>query len=322
MNLELFLRRRRPAWQRLETLLKSGGANLSALRAAELDELGRLYQAAANDLATAQREFPGQEVALYLNQLVGDAHSLVYRGGPLRGQQLIGFFRRGFPALYRSFLPYTTVAFLLFLFTAVVAFFVVSVQPDAIFVIEGEGIAPLVSEVEAGKLWLDIEPAARATAAGLIMTNNIQVMINTFAGGLTAGLFTLYIIAVNGLHLGAIFGLLAYHGLTRGLAEFIVGHGGIELSVIFLAGGCGLAIGDAMLRPGLLSRGKALIQRTRQAALLILGCVPLLIVAGLIEGFLSPSSAPWPVKAPVGVTTLVVLHLYWLRAGRAETQGA
>jgi hypothetical protein len=205
------------------------------LRAAELDELGRLYQAAANDLATAQREFPGQEVALYLNQLVGDAHSLVYRGGPLRGQQLIGFFRRGFPALYRSFLPYTTVAFLLFLFTAVVAFFVVSVQPDAIFVIEGEGIAPLVSEVEAGKLWLDIEPAARATAAGLIMTNNIQVMINTFAGGLTAGLFTLYIIAVNGLHLGAIFGLLAYHGLTRGLAEFIVGHGGIELSVIFLA---------------------------------------------------------------------------------------
>jgi hypothetical protein len=140
MNLELFLRRRRPAWQRLETLLKSGGANLSALRAAELDELGRLYQAAANDLATAQREFPGQEVALYLNQLVGDAHSLVYRGGPLRGQQLIGFFRRGFPALYRSFLPYTTVAFLLFLFTAVVAFFVVSVQPDAIFVIEGEGM--------------------------------------------------------------------------------------------------------------------------------------------------------------------------------------
>jgi uncharacterized membrane protein SpoIIM required for sporulation len=77
-----------------------------------------------------------------------------------------------------------------------------------------------------------------------------------------------------------------------------------------------------MLRPGLLSRGKALIQRTRQAALLILGCVPLLIVAGLIEGFLSPSSAPWPVKAAVGVTTLVVLHLYWLRAGRAETQGA
>jgi uncharacterized membrane protein SpoIIM required for sporulation len=176
-----------------------------------------------------------------------------------------------------------------------------------------------VDQVEQGELWTEIEPEVRSAASSLILTNNIQVMFLTFAGGMTAGLYTAWILLSNGLHLGAIFGLLQSHGLAGGLGEFVVAHGFIELSVIFLAGGCGLYIGDGLLRPGLYSRQAVLRHRARQGGLAILACIPLLVLAGLIEGFISPSGLPWPLKALVGVGTGIALYWYWLRAGR-DTQ--
>jgi uncharacterized membrane protein SpoIIM required for sporulation len=197
-----------------------------------------------------------------------------------------------------------------------VAFFAVWAVPDRIYVVEGPEIAPLVARVENGELWTDIAPEVRAAASTLILTNNIQVMFMTFAGGMTAGLYTAWILISNGLHLGAIFGLLQAHGLARGLGEFVVAHGFIELSVIFLAGGCGLYIGDGLLRPGLYRRQTVVGRRARLGGQAILACIPLLVLAGLIEGFISPSGLPWWVKAAVGIGTGIALYWYWLRAGR------
>lgn len=316
MNLELFLQQRRQSWQRLEQLLTQTHKRERRLTASELEEFGRLYRAATADLALAQRDYPGQTVSNYLNQLVARAHAELYQGEPLRWRQLRRFYTATFAQLYRKIGRYTTVAFALFALPALVALFVIWADPTLITVIEGPEIAGLVEEVKQGKLWTEIDPAARSAASGLIMTNNTRVLFLTFAGGITAGLLTAWVMIVNGLHLGAIFGLLLAYGMAAGLAEFVVAHGFIELSVIFLAGGCGLYMGDALLRPGLLSRRQALVQRARISVQLILGCTPLLVVAGLIEGFISPSALPWPVKLAVGMTTGAALHWYWLRVGR------
>lgn len=316
MNLESFLQQRRPSWQRTEDLLARVRNNPHSLTGAELSEFGRLYRSLTSDLALAQRDFAGEQVATYLNQLVGRAHAVIYRGDALRWQQVRRFYRQTFPQLYRTLLPYTATAFLLFLLPALAAFVAVWLAPARIYVIEGPEIAPLVDQVERGSLWTEIAPGVRSAAASLIMTNNVQVMFLTFAGGMTAGLLTGWILISNGMHLGALLGLLQVHGLSGGLGEFVVAHGVIELSVIFLAGGCGLYLGDGLLRPHLLSRKAALVERTRIGVQLILGCVPLLVFAGIIEGFLSPSSLPWWVKGAVGLLSGVALYSYWLRAGR------
>ncbi len=316
MDAERFLEQRRPIWQQLETLLQRAGSNVRSLSAAEMNELGRLYRIVTSDLALAQRDLPNQKVAVYLNQLVGRAHVTIYQGEPLGWRGILRFFLRSVPRLYRELLPYTTAAFVLFMLTGIAAFFVVWMLPDTIYVIEGPGIAGLVREVEDGKLWTEISPGARSAASSLILTNNIQVMFLTFAGGLTGGLLTLWVVISNGLHLGAIFGLLQVHGLSGGLGEFVLAHGFIELSVIFLAGGCGFYIGDALIRPGLHSRRESLTLAAQKAVRLIIGSVPLLIVAGLIEGFISPSGLPWLVKLAVGLGTGIALHWYWLRLGR------
>ena len=307
----------------METLLKRARSEPGNLSASELDELGLLYRTITADLALAKRDFPNQHVTLYLNQLVGRAHALIYRSEPLRWRQLVRFYRIEFPQLYRKLLPYTLAAFVLFLAPALVAFWSVAVNPDWIYVIEGPAIieeAFATHWVEQGRLWTDIAPGVRSAAAGLIMTNNIQVMFLTFAGGMTAGLLTLWVLINNGLHLGAIFGLLLAHGLASGLAEFVVAHGVVELSVIFLAGGCGLYVGDGLLRPGLYSRRDTLLQRTRTSVKLILGSAPLLVIAGVIEGFLSPSAAPWPVKLAVGIVTGILLYAYWLGVARRPNE--
>lgn len=260
----------------------------------------------------AQRDYGGQRVAVYLHQLVARAHALIYREEPLRWVRLVRFYTETFPRLYRRLLPYTVLAFLLFLVPAVAGFVLVAGRPELIYTLLGPGVRDLVRKVEGGELWTQIAPTVRSAASAIILTNNIQVMFLTFAGGITAGLFTGFILLLNGLQIGAIFGLLQVHGLSAGLAEFIVAHGPIELSVIFLAGGCGLYVGDGLIRPGLLARRAALIQRAQLGGRLILACVPLLVLAGLIEGFISPSALPWWVKALVGLATGIALYAYWL----------
>ena len=320
MQLDPFIRRQQKSWRRLEELTDRARGNAEALSEAELHEFGLLYQIASSDLALAQRDFPSQRVTHYLNQLLGRAHALLYREEPLRRQQLFEFYRLTFPRLYRQLLPYTIASTALFLLPALVAFLVVRNQPDAIYLILGDGIGRLVETVEEGELWTEIAPSVRAAASTSILTNNISVTFFAFAGALTGGLLTLFIIILNGLNIGAVFGLLQAHGMSAGLAEFIVAHGFIELSVIFLSGGCGFYIADGLLRPGLLSRATALRQRSRVALQLILGCMPLLVVAGLIEGFVSPSGLPWLLKLAVGLSTGIGLHRYWLRQPPAGKQ--
>ncbi len=316
MNLDEFLRLRSPAWQQLEKLLAEVKRRADAMTVEEIETLGRLYRLATADLALAQRDFPKQKTTYYLNQLVGRAHATIYRSEPVGRRQLWHFAVVEFPRVYRVLLPHPTVAFVLFWGAAGAAFGAVWADPDVIYLIAGPDIAPLVRQVEAGELWTDIAPAARSAASASILTNNIQVTFTTFAGGMTAGALTVWVLLFNGLFLGGIFGLLQAHGLSAGLAEFVFAHGFVELSVIFVAGGCGLYVGDGLLRPGLQSRATALIERGQVAVKMILGCAPILFLSGLVEGFVSPSGLPWWVKLAVGLITGVALHVYWLRGGR------
>jgi uncharacterized membrane protein SpoIIM required for sporulation len=149
------------------------------------------------------------------------------------------------------------------------------------------------------------------------MTNNLQVSFLAYTGGLLFGLLTVYVLIVNGLNIGAVLGLMHYHGTAGPLWEFIVGHGFLELSEIVIAGGCGLMLGYALLRPGLLSRRHALGIAANKTIRLLLGTAPVLVVAGIIEGQLSPlDGVPFIVKFAVGLGTGILLYAYLFLAGR------
>lgn len=317
MKVEDFITRRRPDWERLTTLLaRARSGRAGNLAENELDEIGRLYRAVTSDLAIAQRDWPHHPAAVYLNQLVGRAHAAVYRGEPLSLRRVTRFFSAGFPRLYRQMFPFTLAAFLMFILPAVAAF---SVAARDTSVAAWLGLEPQEAMMRHGELWINIPPGERPGASSFIMTNNIQVSFLAFAGGVLAGLLTVYVLVLNGLVGGGVLGLAAHYGLAGELGAFIVGHGVVELSVIFVAGGAGLSLGWAILRPGLLRRRDALALAARRSVQLIIGCIPLLVVAGTIEGFISPSALPWPVKTLVGLTSGAALYAYVGLAGRRIT---
>lgn len=317
MRANEFYQSRKGDWEALSRLLDLSQNDMRRLSEAQVRDLARLYRAVTSDLALAKRDFPRNEIAVYLNQLVARAHAVVYRSEPLALRRLWNFAARDFPRLFCETWVFTFVAAVLFILPAVASALSVYTNPETVTLLLPPGSQHLISTVEDKKLWIDIPVEERPYAASFIMTNNIRVSFMAFASGVTAGLMTLWVLFFNGLIIGSLTGLTAFHGIGFELWTFVIGHGVIELSVIFMAGGSGLMLGWAILRPGLMRRRDALSQAAQKSVYLLLGAVPWLVLAGTIEGFISPSETiPVPVKWTVGIVSGILLYGYLLLAGR------
>ncbi len=320
MLAEDFISTRRPSWERLTGLLdRSRVSGLVALSAEELYELGRLYRSATSDLAVARRDYAGHRLVDYLNGLVARAHGMLYQSRGARGRGILAFFTTTFPQAFRLTWAYTLAAFLMFLLPAAYSFTIAYRDPAAGAALF-PGIEERIQDIRDGReWWKEINDDGRAASSSLIMTNNIRVAIVAFAGGILLGTLTLYILLQNGMLLGVIAGAAHAYGFSGNLWGFVAAHGVIELSVIFIAGGAGLQLGWSVVRPGLLTRRAALTLAARRAAHLLLGCIPLLVIAGMIEGFISPSSLPLAFKLVVALASGVLLYAYLGLSGRTHS---
>jgi uncharacterized membrane protein SpoIIM required for sporulation len=317
MRVNEFYQSRRGDWETLSRLLEQSQKEISGLSETQVRDLARLYRATTSDLALAQRDFPRNEVTVYLNQLVARAHAVVYRSEPLALRRLWQFATTGFPRLFRETWIFPFIAALFFVLPAIASGLVTYSSPQSATLLLPPEAHRLIGIVENKELWIDMPVEERPYISAFIMRNNIQVSFLAFASGLTAGLLTLWVLFMNGLMIGTLTGLTAFHGIGFELWTFVIGHGVIELTIIFIAGGSGLMLGWAILRPGLMRRRDALAQAARKAVYLLLGAVPWLVVAGTIEGFISPNETiPIPIKWMVGIGSGILLYGYLLLAGR------
>ena len=313
MTLAEFTTKQQPIWSELEELLnrtrRRGAKNMSTI---QLNRLGYLYRRLTSDLAVARRDFPDDRCVTYLNALASRAHASIYQTSPLKRNTIRHFFRFGFPTLFRRNLRFVVTAFLLFVIGFGTAYWIALAKPAF-----AEKLAPqhIVETIHAEKMWTNIPALQRNLAASFIMTNNIRVAFLAFASGITFMIGTVYILAFNGVHLGVISGLCHVHGLALPLWEFVSPHGYIEFTTIFIAGGAGLKMGYALIAPTQFTRKRTLTDAAKTAVQLIGGCVVLLIIAGVIEGFVSPSSLPSIVKIGFGFATGVLLFCYLFLMG-------
>ncbi len=319
MHPEEFYKSRKADWEQLNQVLIASEKNIKGLSPQQVETLGRLYRAATSDLALAQRDFPRHQITQYLNRIVGRAHAVVYQGEALAFNRLLDFVLRGFPRLFRETMVFTVLAALFLFVPAFVAGFSIAANPQNATWLLSESAQQLIPTVQNKELWINMPVNERPYISSFIMTHNIQVSFLAFGSGVSGGLLTVWILVSNGLDLGGLLGLTSHYGIGSDLANFVIGHGVIELSVICMAGGSGLMLGWAMIHPGLQRRRDALTLAATKAVRLLLGAVPMLVIAGTIEGLISPSETiPWQVKWTIGITSGILLYSYLLLAGHEK----
>jgi uncharacterized membrane protein SpoIIM required for sporulation len=310
-----WLEKRKPYWARLESLVQKSGSGVTALRHSELQELGLLYRQTASDLAAVREDASNKQLALYLNQLLGRSHNLIYHGHKAKVSAIVQFYGETYPRVFRETLPQTLLALAIFAVTGLAAW---------IITIHDPGFAPrllgpqMMETIERREMWTHSIVTIKPLASSGIMTNNLSVAFSTFALGITAGLGTIWMMVMNGLLIGVIGAATWKAGMALQLWSFVAPHGVLELPAIFIAGGAGLEIARGLLFPGLLPRRQSLADAGGRAARLLLGTIPMLVIAGVIEGFFSPSNAPVVLKFTLAVVLFAALLSYLFLVNRPK----
>ena len=273
-------------------------------------------------MQTAARGQAGEEL-FYLGRLVAGAHNLLYRERRSRLSDVLRFIAVDVPVeVRRSFLPIGIAAAFMF-GPAVIAYMAVVRNPAVAPVFIPTGMLDRAEDgVQRAKRedgYIPDPQMLRPVMASQIISNNVQVTIAVFAFGITAGLGTLLLLLLNGVSLGGVLGLYQSKGILPLLLAFVAPHGVLELSAVCIAGGAGLLIAAALVLPGDRTRRVALADNSRRAMRLIAASTLFLIVAGSLEGLVSPIPY-WPLTLKLVVSALTAIAMYvYLRGGARPT---
>jgi uncharacterized membrane protein SpoIIM required for sporulation len=313
-----WLEKRKPHWEALDRLVqRCGKRGVSALNRSELRDLSLLYRQAAADLSAVREDPAARTWERYLNQLLGRAHNIIYAGTGTSAFGLVRFYRDVFPAIFRRNLRYTIAATAIFLAGAAAGAFLTIYDPGFQLQVLGP---EMVRTIERREMWTHSIVTMKPAASSFIMTNNISVSFMAFASGVLAGLGPIYMMVMNGLLMGVISAACGLAGMGGKLWAFVALHGSLELPAVMIAGGAGLRLGHGLLFPGWLSRKQSLAAAGADAVQLVAGVVPILVIAGLIEGFLSPTDMPAILRFPLAAMLFALLVAYLMGATERRSQ--
>ncbi len=294
-DVDRFIGRRMEDWKRLTALLvQVENQGLKGLDLPGARDLARLYRRACADLLIAREELMDAALADYLDALVARAYSHVYAERPQHVRRAWNFVWNEFPALVRKEKRLVGLSAALFLLGALLGGFVVATDESALAVVVPDmHLDQTPSErVEVESLTGAHDMGRSAVFSSFLFTHNIQVTFLVFALGITFGLGTACVLFWNGIPIGALAAQYYQSGEALFFWAWILPHGVVEISVVLIAGAAGFVVARGLWRPGDVSRPVALANEARTAVLLILGGMPMLVVAGLVEGTISQMHAP------------------------------
>lgn len=314
MEIDRFIADNQVSWQRLEALASEGrrrGATLSPL---EADELLELYDIVSGHLSVARTHFDDQTLNDALSQLLGFARGLIYRPPPWQGNGLVRFLTVAFPAAVWLTRRHILIAAVVLLGPAVVVGAWLTHSDD----VRDATVDPTLQELVAEEKFEDYYSSNPAQAwAFELFTHNIEVTALAFAAGTVLVVGAWVLLFDNGLSLGTSAAIMHAAGKGDLFWGLIIPHGLLELSSIMLGAGAGMAIGWAIIAPGDRTRAAAVSETGMRSAVVMLGAMGCLVIAGFTEAFVTPSGLPTAVRVAIGLTWFVGLLAWVIALGPA-----
>ena len=321
MDLDRYLTTHRPEWDRLRSLTSRVNGSSSKLTRSELDEFVALHHRVSAQLSFVRGFYGDPGLVTELNGLVAGSNAVLYRRTSSTRSALRRFFSISFPAAVWHIRRAVLVSFLALAIPWGVAAAWLGNRSEALdLAVDAETRNALVER--------DFEEYYSSTAAEefavKVLVNNIQVSFLAYALGVTFGLGTLFILAFNGFNVGATHGVFIAAGAQGTFFGLITPHGLLEISAVIIAGAAGLSMGWALVHPGDRTRARAFGTEGRRSIAVIIGLILAFVVAGFIEGFVTPGLPLWPrigVGASIWAAFVTYIVVFGQRAALAGFTG-
>jgi len=278
-----------------------------------------LYRQVAADLSVLRQDSTARNYTAYVNQLLARAHHIIYSGRKTSLLTLFRFLRDQYPAIFQKQIGYVLASVLVSVAWGALGAALTSARPEFMRHFVGPD---MIATMERHQMWTHSIVGVEPMATSKIMTNNLSVSFVTFAGGIVFGVGTFWFLFNNGMMLGVIAAACHQYGMSIALWSFVAPHGSLELPSILIAGAAGFRLGHAMLFPGALRWKESVARGGIEATQLVSGIIPMLVIAGCLEGFFSPSQAPVWLKFTVGGLLFTLLNLWLFRPVKAAHEKA
>jgi uncharacterized membrane protein SpoIIM required for sporulation len=292
----------------------------------ETGTLPRRFRELCADLSLAEHRLYGSRLTERLNELVIRGYERIHRP-PRDGLRAVAHFvRAGFPQAvrrdWRLFWLCSAAFWLPFFAMMLSSMHEIRWIQSVLGAYGMESMEKMYGGEEEQLSHLREEYGSNFMMFCFYIYNNVAIDFRIFAGGILAGVGTLFFLFYNGIYLGAAAGYVNHACNPSSFWSFVSGHSSYELLGMVVSGMAGMRIGLAILRPGRLPRSRALVEASKKALPLIYGAAMLTTLAAVVEGFWSAQRIPYEWKYTVGIAGWILCTAYILLAGRREGNAA
>ena len=302
-----FIRQNISKWRGAEIVVETAGDS-------DATELADTYIDVTSDLAFAQTHYPESKITVYLNNLASALHNEIYRSDRYRWSRLLTFWTDEVPRTMWEARRDLFLSFVIFVVSAFVGFLSQMLDPEFCRIILGDGYVDMtLQNIAEGEPMAVYNGDPEDAMFGMITLNNVKVSFITFVLGVFTSLGTGFILFQNGVMLGSFQTFFAQHGLLWQSALAVWLHGTLEISAIIVAGAAGIAMGNGWLFPGTYPRLTSFRRGARRGLRIVIGTVPVFVLAGFIESFLTRHTE-WPdlLRLTIILSSLAFVTYYYI----------
>jgi uncharacterized membrane protein SpoIIM required for sporulation len=302
-----FIRQNISKWRGAEIVVETAGDS-------DATELADTYIDVTSDLAFAQTHYPESKITVYLNNLASALHNEIYRSDRYRWSRLLTFWTDEVPRTMWEARRELFLSFVIFVVSAFVGFLSQMLDPEFCRIILGDGYVDMtLQNIAEGEPMAVYNGDPEDAMFGMITLNNVKVSFITFVLGVFTSLGTGFVLFQNGVMLGSFQTFFAQHGLLWQSALAVWLHGTLEISAIIVAGAAGIAMGNGWLFPGTYPRLTSFRRGARRGLRIVIGTVPVFVLAGFIESFLTRHTE-WPdlLRLTIILSSLAFVTYYYI----------